>query len=162
MLYFVFAYFIFYKQFLLEKENKNEKVMSRKTSSDSLDGRFYKNHYSFFQSLSYKTTNVKQRTHGTYYSPFVPGALYLDKTAVEDKVDDIVEPGQEYTYIWNLTFSFSPRKDDPSCLPFAYHSHINPDMEVNAGLLGLLLVCKPGKTMNLTKKQGTRWGVKLY
>ena len=74
------------------------------------------------------------------------GAFYADNTKPSDKLEDRVQKGQNVTLIWKLTAEFAPKDDDPSCLPFAYHSHNNPDMEVNSGLLGLLLVCKQGKT----------------
>ena len=68
----------------------------------------------------------------------------MDNTKPADKVEDQVQTGHNVTLLWKLTADFAPKDDDPSCLPFAYHSHNNPDMEVNAGLLGLLLVCKQG------------------
>lgn len=49
-----------------------------------------------------------------------------------------------------LAEEFGPTDDDPNCLPYAYHGHKDPEAEVNAGLLGLLIFCKPGKQ---TKKQ---------
>ena len=68
----------------------------------------------------------------------------MDNTKGLNKTEDRVQPGSTVTLIWKLTAEFAPKDDDPSCLPFAYHSHNNPDMEVNSGLLGLLLVCKQG------------------
>ena len=69
----------------------------------------------------------------------------MDNTKPVDKVEDRVQKGQNVTVLWKLTADFAPKDDDPNCLPFAYHSHNNPDREVNSGLLGILLVCKQGK-----------------
>lgn len=68
----------------------------------------------------------------------------MDKTDGKDKIDDGVPPGTNYTYKWEMTADFAPRDDDAACIPFAYHSHRMSDMEVNTGLLGLLVVCKQG------------------
>lgn len=68
----------------------------------------------------------------------------MDNTKQKDHIDDGVKPGSNITLTWKLTADFSPRDDDPNCIPFSYHSHVDPDREVNAGLLGLVIVCKQG------------------
>ncbi|XP_052788746.1 ferroxidase HEPHL1-like [Mya arenaria] len=87
---------------------------------------------------------VSVHPHGVRYTKVNEGALYADGTNATSKVDDGVSPGSEYTYVWELTSDFAPRDDDPSCMPFAYHSHVDPDKEINSGLVGLLVVCKQG------------------
>jgi len=72
------------------------------------------------------------------------GAKYEDGTDSREKSDDSVPPGGSHVYTWKLTSDFSPRDNDPNCLPFAYHSHVDPEKEINSGLVGLLVVCKPG------------------
>ena len=72
------------------------------------------------------------------------GAQYADGTQGKYKTDDHVPPGGSHVYAWQLTSDFAPRDDDPSCLPWAYHSHTNSEKEINSGLIGLLVVCKPG------------------
>ena len=81
----------------------------------------------------------------TYHVAFFSGALYTDETKGTDKVDDGVLPGANYTYSWDITADFAPRDDDAACIPFAYHSHRKSDMEVNTGLIGLLIICKQGQ-----------------
>jgi hypothetical protein len=34
--------------------------------------------------------------------------------------------------------------DDDACLPWAYHSHVNPVKDVDTGMVGMLLTCKRG------------------
>ncbi|WAQ95423.1 HPHL1-like protein [Mya arenaria] len=85
---------------------------------------------------------VSVHPHGVKYTKINEGAQYMDGTNGASKSDDGVPQGTDYLYTWELTSDFSPRDDDPSCIPFAYHSHVDPEKEVNSGLVGLLLVCK--------------------
>ncbi|KAL4239418.1 hephaestin-like 1 [Mactra antiquata] len=85
---------------------------------------------------------VSIHPHGVLYDKLNEGAFYADND--NNKLDDGIKPGTNATMIWKLTSDFSPRDDDANCIPFAYHSHVNPDREVNSGLLGLLVVCKQG------------------
>ena len=70
----------------------------------------------------------------------------------------MVAPGETITMTWAITSDFAPTEDDPSCLPFSYHSHSDPEMGINSGLVGLLLVCKPGK---YTHDRRPRDGIKM-
>ncbi|XP_052815429.1 hephaestin-like isoform X3 [Mya arenaria] len=82
--------------------------------------------------------------HGVKYTKANEGANYTDGTYGSARKDDGIPPGGQYTYTWDVTSEFSPRDGDPSCLPFAYHSHVHPMMDINSGLVGLLVVCKKG------------------
>ncbi|KAL3877799.1 hypothetical protein ACJMK2_035449 [Sinanodonta woodiana] len=87
---------------------------------------------------------LSMHPHGLRYNKNNEGALYMDRTSSINRTDDIVLPGETNTYLWKITERFAPTADDPNCIPWAYHSHLNPDREVNAGLLGMLLTCKQG------------------
>ena len=89
-----------------------------------------------------KVNTERSQMNNTYI--FI-GALYQDGTRNASKADDVVAPGETITMTWAITSDFAPTEDDPSCLPFSYHSHSDPEMGINSGLVGLLLVCKPGK-----------------
>ena len=82
--------------------------------------------------------------------------MYQDGTRNASKADDAVAPGETITMTWTITSDFAPTEDDPSCLPFSYHSHSDPEMGINSGLVGLLFVCKPGKCTH----EGPRDGIK--
>ncbi|KAL3865206.1 hypothetical protein ACJMK2_006822 [Sinanodonta woodiana] len=82
--------------------------------------------------------------HGVFYAKDSEGALYLDGTAGHAKFDDGVQPGGKRTYIWNISETFAPTKDDDNCQPWAYHSHVKSAKDIATGLVGLLVVCKPG------------------
>ena len=72
------------------------------------------------------------------------GAFYTDDTSGNKKKDDRIPYGFTKTVEWSIPEEFAPRDDDPNCLPMAYHSHNLPGLEINAGLIGLIIVCKPG------------------
>ncbi|XP_076879473.1 ceruloplasmin [Brachyhypopomus gauderio] len=82
--------------------------------------------------------------HGLSYNKSNEGALYPDKSEATDKLDDAVAPGKTYTYIWPLTSSHAPGKDDGNCLTRVYHSHVMAPKDIASGLIGPLVICKKG------------------
>lgn len=80
----------------------------------------------------------------TFCYLFIAGAYYFDNTSQKEKQDDLVKAGEEHVYYWEVTSEVSPQKDDPSCLTYSYISHRNVVEDYNSGLIGTLLVCKPG------------------
>ncbi|XP_045213557.2 ferroxidase HEPHL1-like [Mercenaria mercenaria] len=105
---------------------------------------------------------VSVHPHGVRYDKLNEGALYTDNTKQNYHVDDSVQPGSEITLTWKLTSDFSPRDGDPNCIPFAYHPHVDPDREINAGLLGLVIVCKQGILNNNNKRTDVDKEFMLY
>lgn len=69
----------------------------------------------------------------------------------DQKKDDAVFPGGNYTYTWTVPEDHSPTADDPNCLTWIYHSHIDAPKDIASGLIGPLLTCKKGK--NYKRKQ---------
>ncbi|KAG7260157.1 hypothetical protein CRUP_020888 [Coryphaenoides rupestris] len=82
--------------------------------------------------------------HGIAYGKQSEGAQYFDNTSLKEKEDDVVPPGGEHTYYWEVTADVAPQKDDPACLTYTYVSHLNVVRDYNSGLIGTLLLCKPG------------------
>ncbi|XP_072897676.1 ceruloplasmin [Hemitrygon akajei] len=82
--------------------------------------------------------------HGITYTKSNEGAFYPDNSTDLEKRDDIVNPGNNYTYTWTLTEDHSPAEDDFDCLTRIYHSHIDAPMDISAGLIGPLIICKKG------------------
>ena len=68
----------------------------------------------------------------------------MDGTSGADKLDEGVGPGQTYTYEWLVMGTSSPTPDDPDCLTWVYHSHVDTPKDTNTGLIGVLLTCRPG------------------
>uniref|UniRef100_A0A8C2ZZC3 ferroxidase n=1 Tax=Cyclopterus lumpus TaxID=8103 RepID=A0A8C2ZZC3_CYCLU len=82
--------------------------------------------------------------HGVAYGKQSEGANYFDNTSQKEKEDDVVQPNGQHVYQWELTSDVSPQPHDPTCLTYTYVSHINVVEDYNSGLIGTLLVCKPG------------------
>ncbi|XP_053765295.1 coagulation factor V [Panthera pardus] len=81
---------------------------------------------------------------GIKYSKFSEGASYSDHTFPVEKLDDAIAPGQEYTYVWNISEDSGPTYNDPPCLTHIYYSYENLVQDFNSGLIGPLLICKKG------------------
>ncbi|KAM7380225.1 hypothetical protein PAMP_003537 [Pampus punctatissimus] len=72
------------------------------------------------------------------------GANYFDNTSQKEKEDDVVWPHSKHVYYWEVTSDVSPQPNDPNCLTYTYVSHQNVVEDYNSGLIGALLICKPG------------------
>ncbi|NXN19431.1 HEPH protein, partial [Indicator maculatus] len=82
--------------------------------------------------------------HGVFYEKDSEGSLYPDMSPQEQKKDDAVFPGGNYTYTWTVPEDHGPTADDPNCLTWIYHSHIDAPKDIASGLIGPLLTCKKG------------------
>uniref|UniRef100_A0A673MDI8 ferroxidase n=1 Tax=Sinocyclocheilus rhinocerous TaxID=307959 RepID=A0A673MDI8_9TELE len=82
--------------------------------------------------------------HGLSYNKSNEGALYPDSSEKVEKADDSVAPEKSFTYIWTLSASHTPGKDDTNCLTRIYHSHVNAPKDIASGLIGPLVICKKG------------------
>ncbi|XP_030613577.1 coagulation factor V isoform X2 [Archocentrus centrarchus] len=82
--------------------------------------------------------------HGVAYGKQSEGAHYFDNTSQKEKEDDTVYPNSEHVYYWEVTSDVAPQENDPTCLTYTYISHQNVVMDYNSGLIGTLLICKPG------------------
>ncbi len=78
--------------------------------------------------------------HGVFYTKSSEGAPYIDGTGAEDAGDDAVEPGQTHEYIWPVPDRAGPGPMDGSSAFWMYHSHTNEDADVNAGLMGPMII----------------------
>ncbi|XP_076011480.1 coagulation factor V isoform X1 [Genypterus blacodes] len=82
--------------------------------------------------------------HGIAYGKQSEGAQYFDNTSLKEKEDDLVQPNSEHVYHWEVTADIVPQQHDPPCLTYTYISHQNVVQDYNSGLIGTLLICKPG------------------
>nr|XP_057938857.1 coagulation factor V isoform X2 [Doryrhamphus excisus] len=92
--------------------------------------------------------------HGIAYGKQSEGAHYFDNTSQKEKKDDMVKPNSEHVYNWEVTPEVSPKPHDPACLTYSYISHQNVVEDLNAGLVGTLLVCKRGSLDENGKQSG--------
>uniref|UniRef100_A0A4W6EAV3 ferroxidase n=1 Tax=Lates calcarifer TaxID=8187 RepID=A0A4W6EAV3_LATCA len=94
--------------------------------------------------------------HGVAYGKQSEGGSnYFDNTSQKEKEDDVVQPNSEHVYYWEVTPEVSPQSNDPTCLTYTYISHQNVVEDYNSGLIGALLICKPGSL----DEQGEQIGV---
>ncbi|XP_021054295.1 coagulation factor V [Mus pahari] len=100
---------------------------------------------------------------GIKYSKFSEGASYPDHTSPAERKDDVVAPGEEYTYDWIVSEDSGPTPDDPPCLTHIYYSYENLTQDFNSGLIGPLLICKKGTlTEDGTQKMFDKQHVLLF
>ncbi|XP_061580345.1 coagulation factor V-like [Cololabis saira] len=92
--------------------------------------------------------------HGVAYGKQSEVANYFNNTSLKEKEDDLVLPGRDYVYSWEVTPEVSPGPEDPNCLTYTYVSHQNVVQDYNSGLIGALLICKPGSLDESGKQVG--------
>jgi hypothetical protein len=84
--------------------------------------------------------------HGLAYAKNSEGAMYNDGTSGADKADDAVAPGGRYSYTWTVPERAGPGPGDPSSIVWMYHSHLVEPRDMNAGLIGPIIVSSKGAT----------------
>lgn len=84
--------------------------------------------------------------HGVFYEKDSEGAPTADGTSDADRADDAVPPGGTHTYVWSIPERAGPAERDLSSVMWMYHSHTNEVKDVNAGLLGPMIVTARGMT----------------
>ncbi len=84
--------------------------------------------------------------HGVFYRKDSEGAPYADRTGGSDKADDGVPPGGTHRYLWAVPERAGPAPGDPSSVYWMYHSHVNEAADVNAGLIGPMIISARGTT----------------
>ena len=84
--------------------------------------------------------------HGVFYEKDSEGTPTADGTSGADRADDAVPQGGTHTYIWSIPERAGPVAADLSSVMWMYHSHTNEVKDVNAGLLGPMIVTARGMT----------------
>jgi FtsP/CotA-like multicopper oxidase with cupredoxin domain len=79
-----------------------------------------------------------------FYAKSAEGALYDEATSGRAKLDDGVPPGGTYIYVWPVPDRAGPGPNDPSSIVWPYHSHTHEWRDVNAGLIGPIIVARRG------------------
>jgi hephaestin len=82
--------------------------------------------------------------HGVFYRKDSEGALYSDGTPGALARGDAVAPGGTRTYVWLVPERAGPGEGDASSVLWMYHSHVNEGRDVNAGLVGPIIVTRRG------------------
>ncbi|HEU5171313.1 MAG TPA: multicopper oxidase domain-containing protein [Gemmatimonadales bacterium] len=78
--------------------------------------------------------------HGVFYRKDSEGAPYDDGTVAAAKDDDGVPPGGTHVYTWPVPVRAGPAPGEGSSIVWMYHSHVSETKDVNAGLMGPMIV----------------------
>ncbi len=79
--------------------------------------------------------------HGVSYEHDSEGTPYPDLSM---DASGLVPPGQTHTYVWNVPERAGPGDDDGSSVIWLYHSHNWEARDVNAGLIGPMVITRRG------------------
>jgi FtsP/CotA-like multicopper oxidase with cupredoxin domain len=82
--------------------------------------------------------------HGVFYDKASEGAPYDDGSTSDARRDDAVPTGGTYVYVWPVPERAGPAKGEGSSVVWMYHSHVAEDHDINAGLIGPIIVTAPG------------------
>jgi FtsP/CotA-like multicopper oxidase with cupredoxin domain len=80
--------------------------------------------------------------HGVFYQKDSEGAPYHDGSG--DASQRAVPPGATHTYTWLVPERAGPGHGDMSSMLWMYHSHVNEIADVNAGLVGPMIITARG------------------
>ncbi len=87
------------------------------------------------------THAVSMHPHGVAYDKDSEGTLY---GGVPPEQTGVVAPGQTHTYTWEVPERAGPGPSDPNSIVWLYHSHVDEPRDVNAGLIGAIIVTRRG------------------
>jgi FtsP/CotA-like multicopper oxidase with cupredoxin domain len=79
--------------------------------------------------------------HGVAYEKSSEGTVY---GGVPWEQTGVVAPGGTLLYTWEVPERAGPRPTDPSSVVWLYHSHVREPQDVNAGLIGVLVITRRG------------------
>jgi manganese oxidase len=92
------------------------------------------------------TRPYSMHPHGVFYNKDSEGARYQDGTTAGDSVDDAVAPGATHTYVWPVPERAGPAHGEGNTAFWMYHSHVEEGKDINAGLVGPMIVSARGTT----------------
>ena len=87
------------------------------------------------------TQHYSIHPHGVSYERSSEGTPYAGTSAAES---GLVPPGQTHTYIWTVPERAGPGANDGSSIVWLYHSHNWEPKDVNAGLVGPMVITRRG------------------
>lgn len=81
--------------------------------------------------------------HGVAYERDSEGAMYADGME-HPEANGLVPPGQKHTYTWEVRNEAGPGPGEGSSKVWLYHSHNFEPKDVNAGLIGPIVITRKG------------------
>ncbi|NXP43379.1 FA8 factor, partial [Heliornis fulica] len=113
-----------------------------------------------FKNLASRPYNL--HAIGVSYWKASEGAGYEDETSQPENEGDRVDPGKTHTYVWEIQQNQGPTDGDSSCLTHSYSSNTDSVKDINSGLIGALLVCRPGTLENDGNEEAKQEFVMLF
>uniref|UniRef100_A0A8C3WXD6 Coagulation factor V n=1 Tax=Catagonus wagneri TaxID=51154 RepID=A0A8C3WXD6_9CETA len=92
-----------------------------------------------FKNMASRTYSIYP--HGVTFSPY-EDEVNSSSTSDNNTMIRAVQPGETYTYKWNILESDEPTENDAQCLTRPYYSNVDITRDLASGLIGLLLICK--------------------
>ncbi|KAB0377036.1 hypothetical protein FD755_011480 [Muntiacus reevesi] len=92
-----------------------------------------------FKNMASRTYSIYP--HGVTFSPY-GDEVNSSSTSGSNTMIRAVQPGETYTYKWNILESDEPTENDAQCLTRPYYSNVDITRDIASGLIGLLLICK--------------------
>lgn len=92
--------------------------------------------------------------HGLRYEKASEGAPYADGMPALHRHEDVVAPGGEHTYVWEVPERAGPGPSDPNSIVWLYHSHVDEAVDTNTGLIGPIIVTRQGELAENDKPKG--------
>ncbi|XP_009305924.2 coagulation factor VIII [Danio rerio] len=91
---------------------------------------------------SFHLHGVYDKTPGSFSTGMGP-----ENPKLEEEAGDPVPPGEERVYNWRISRRQGPSASEFDCKAGAYYSNVNMEKDINSGLIGPMLICRPG-TLN--------------
>ncbi|XP_072733035.1 coagulation factor VIII isoform X1 [Ciconia boyciana] len=113
-----------------------------------------------FKNLASRPYNL--HAIGVSYWKASEGAGYEDETSQSENEGDRVDPGKTHTYIWEIQQNQGPTDGDSPCLTHSYSSNTDSVKDINSGLIGALLVCRPGTLVSNGNEDAQQEFVMLF
>uniref|UniRef100_A0A671RSY3 Coagulation factor VIII-like n=1 Tax=Sinocyclocheilus anshuiensis TaxID=1608454 RepID=A0A671RSY3_9TELE len=73
-----------------------------------------------------------------------PYSFHLHGVYDKTQGSDPVPPGEERVYNWRISRRQGPSVSEFDCKAGAYYSDVNMEKDINSGLIGPVLICRPG------------------
>ena len=93
-----------------------------------------------FKNMATRSYSIHPQ--GLKYSKSNEGMKYMDGVSNSD--GDSVPPGSTFTHVWEVPETSGPAPNGPNCVGSIYHSAVAPVKDTYSGLVGPLVVCRPG------------------
>lgn len=82
--------------------------------------------------------------HGVFYRKDGEGVAYIDGSSGRDRLDDSVATGATHLYLWFVPERAGPAHGEGSSVFWTYHSHVEEGKDINAGLIGPMIITRKG------------------